>query len=137
MSYKVTVIADFNGRMYLGADKRPEALAAASPIAEVKLYGSQIPFAISAKAPDGRVIITTKRKAKKNGWVALRDSENRIIGEHGETSMEQLFPYSSIVKARREGMAAGIERCASQLPDSLELVKAAWMEEAKAIREDQ
>ena len=137
MSYKVTVIADFNGRMYVGADKRPEALAAASPIAEVKLYGSQIPFAISAKAPDGRVIITTRRKAKKSGWVALRDSENRIIGEHGETSMEKLFPHSSIVEARRDGIATGIERCASQLPESLELVKAAWMEEAKAIREDQ
>lgn len=137
MSYKVTVIADFNGRMYLGADKRPEALAAASPIAEVKLYGSQIPFAISAKAPDGRVVITTKRKAKKNGWVALRDSENRIIGEHGETSMEQLFPYSSIVEARREGIAKGIEWCASQLPDSLASLKAGWAAEIEAIMESQ
>jgi hypothetical protein len=135
MSYKVTVIADFNGRMYLGADKRPEALAAASPIAEVKLYGSQIPFAISAKAPDGRVIITTKRKAKKNGWVALRDSENRLIGEYGETSTEQLFPYSTVIEARREALATGIEWCAEQLPESLALVKAGWLAEAKAFRE--
>ena len=80
MSYKVTVIADFNGTIYTGADKRQLALANASPIAEVKLYSSQIPFAISARGKDGRVLITTKGRARKNAWTPLRDYLNNDIG---------------------------------------------------------
>lgn len=134
MSYKVTVIADFNGRIYLGADKRPLALETASPIAEVKLYSSQIPFAVSAKAPDGKVIITTKRKAKKNGWVILRDHENKIINDIGPEESETAFSYSSLLRVRQEAMADGIEYCAKQLPDSLRLIKQGWMREANKLR---
>lgn len=134
MSYKVTVIADFNGRIYLGADKRPLALEAASPIAEVKLYSSQIPFAVSAKAPDGRVIITTKRKAKKNGWVILRDHENNIINNIDPEEANVEFSYATLLRARLDARADGIEYCARQLPDSLGRIKHAWLREAKMLR---
>lgn len=80
MSYQVTVIADHNGTLYVGADKRQTALAAASPIAERKLYSSQLPFAISARRPDGCVVITTKSHAQRNGWTPLRDHQNNDLG---------------------------------------------------------
>ena len=80
MSYKVTVIADFNGNIYTGADKRQLALTNASPIAEVKLYSSQIPFVISARGKDGRVLITTRGRARRNSWTPLRDYLNNDIG---------------------------------------------------------
>lgn len=134
MSYKVTVIADFNGKVYVGADKRPLALNAASPIAETKLYSSQIPFVVTAKAPDGRVVITTKRKAKKNGWTILRDYNNNIINEIHPEEAEVQYSYTSILRVRQEAMADGIEYCAKQLPDSLLLVKNAWLEEVAKLR---
>lgn len=85
MSYKVTVIADFYGRLYIGADKRQAALAKASPIAEVKLYSSQLPFVVSARMADGRVTITTKTAARRHGWTILQDMHKNLYREFRET----------------------------------------------------
>jgi hypothetical protein len=135
MSYRVTVIADFNGNMYVGADKRPIALAAASPIAEVKLYSSQLRFAVSAKDESGRVYVTTRRKAARNGWTLLRDHENRDIRQHEHRDQKPVVAsFAAVQKIRHSAMADGIEWCAMQLPDALKLVRDGWTKEASKLR---
>ena len=79
MSYRITVIADYNGTFYFGADKRSLAHKIASPVTEAKIYSSQIPYAVSARLADGRVVITTRTKARRNGWTMLRDHNNRDL----------------------------------------------------------
>ncbi len=137
MSYRVTVIADFNGNMYVGADKRPIALAAASPIAEVKLYSSQLRFAVSAKDESGRVFVTTRRKAAKNGWTLLRDADNKDISEYEQQDPKPVVAsLAAVQKIRHSAMADGIEWCAMQLPDTLKLVRDEWVKEAGKLRGD-
>jgi hypothetical protein len=135
MSYRVTVIADFNGKMYIGADKRPIALAAAAPIAEVKLFSSQLPFAVSARRPDGAVVITTRNKAKRNGWATLFDAENNPVSIKAKEKPKKRFHSLDMESLKHTlGMADGIEMCANQLPDSLSLVRDGWLNDAKAMR---
>lgn len=135
MSFRITVIADFSGRMYIGADKRQTALAAAAPIAEVKLFSSQLPFAVSARRPDGAVVITTRNKAKRNGWATLFDTENNpVVTEAKNNPKKRFAPLDTSALKHTLGMADGIEMCAKQLPDSLKLVKDEWIKEANSMR---
>ena len=118
MGYKVTVIADHNGNMYVGADKRQSALAAAPPVAEVKLYSSQLKFAISARTPDGRVLISTRTKARQNGWSMIKDHANNLIQPKPKRPSDK-ETSSPGLKLFRIGYASGLEHCAVRLADLL------------------
>lgn len=120
MSYRITVIADYNGTLYFGADKRALAHEVASPICEAKLYSSQIPFAISARTPDGRIVVTTRTKARTSGWTPLRDCQNRRIEEdpkRNQAPQERLkehlerlayHPLSTLPWGEDDSLPAGI-----------------------------
>ena len=61
MNFPVTVGADADGYIEIGAHNCGKCVTTA------KRYGSQIPYVISARTKDGKIVITTRRAAKEIG----------------------------------------------------------------------